>query len=223
MEKLEVSVGLIKRIIQDLIEHIAKHSEEINRVNHWPEDDADTGSNLLLTVLGASKNIEDGDYNSPEELVRDIDRGAVDKGPGNMGHIMAKWLPIFLFSLANQRMIVASTLAEAFNMAAEAAKTAVAKPRIEGTILAVINSARDAALSACKSQKDLDCLLKTVLSKAKEALEKTTEKLEDLLLEKRDEIGLEKIREYVKQKEVDAGGLGFVVVLESIQKTVLEG
>ena len=194
----------LQKIILLSYERIEQHKEEINKINIFPVPDQDTGSNMAKTLLGIKTAIEGKEFKDLDELSKAALDGALSAAQGNAGVIYTGFLAGF-FPLLNKNPVDAKKLAAAFEKGAERARKSIQNPK-EGTILDVIDAASQALKKESEKEKDLIKVLKTVVGKANEALLATREKMEI----------------FRKANVVDAGGLGFLMILESYLET-LEG
>jgi len=187
----------LKKMVLYSCERIEKEKENINKINVFPIPDQDTGNNLAKTLAGIKEAIENKDYNSAEDLANDILEASLSSAQGNAGVIYTGFLAGFL-SQIGRKDIDAKTLGEAFRKGAERAKQSIQNPK-EGTILNVITAAAESLEKEAKKQKNIPSALKEASKAAGEALLKTREQMPV----------------FKKANVVDAGGLGFVMILES--------
>lgn len=219
LEKVILSVDLIRQLFQGMSSAVKEWRDRIDKMNYYPVPDADTGKNLAKTIYAASEAAEKGKFRSPKQLIDKLEDSLLETCPGNMGAIMSEWLTSFLLSLRDQKVISPKTLAKAFEAAAKSAQVALGNPK-QGTALDPINSSSQAA-SKHADQKDLNNSMKAILAQARIALEDTTKKLRELLIEK-GVVDLNKIDQLEQEKAVDAGALGFVIVLEALLEGIRE-
>ncbi len=199
-----ISPFQLKQFFLACFEKIEKHKEEINKINVFPVPDQDTGTNLAKTLEGIKKAIENKEFKNLEEFSQTALEGALISAQGNAGVIFTGFLAGFLPCL-NQNPIDAKKLAQAFEEGRKKAWKSMLHPK-EGTILDVIDAAAEVFREKAEKEKNIINIFKEVIEKAKEALLETKEKMEILK----------------KAQVVDAGGLGFLMILESFLET-LEG
>ena len=183
---------------------IEENKEQINKINVFPVPDQDTGSNMAKTLLGIKKAIEGKEFKDLNEISEAALDGALTAAQGNAGVIYVGFLASFL-PLLDKNPVNAKKLAIAFEKGAEKARKSIQNPK-EGTILDVIDAARDVFKVEAEKEKDIINLFKLVTEKAREALLATREKMEI----------------FRRANVVDAGGLGFLMILESYLEA-LEG
>lgn len=185
-------------------EKIEKNKEEINKINVFPVPDQDTGNNMAKTLFGIKEAIEGKDFKDLNEISEAVLEGALNFAQGNAGVIYTGFLADFLPQL-DKNPVEAKTLSVAFEKGAKRARESIQNPK-EGTILDVIDAAAQTFGEKAKEEKNLINILRAATEKAKEALLNTREKMEILR----------------KANVVDAGGLAFLMILESYLEA-LEG
>jgi len=196
---------------------------EINSLNVFPVADADTGTNLLMTLRGAAEPVELRGAAEPVELRgADPDDGPTVEGAdlaqlvttmarrcllgarGGSGVILSQLLRGVAEVLAAQsRPPDGLALAAGFERAVVLAYAAVAQP-VEGTMLTVAREAADAARATASDQ--LAVVVAAAAQAARDALARTPSQL--------DVLG--------RAGVVDAGGRGLVVLLDVLDEVVAE-
>jgi DegV family protein with EDD domain len=187
----------LKRMLLLSYERIEEKKEEINKINVFPVPDQDTGTNLAKTLEGIKKEIEGKEFKDLEEISKAALDGALISAQGNAGVIYTGFLAGFLPKL-DKNPVDAKKLAEAFEEGRKRAWRSMANPK-QGTILDVIDAAAETFKREAEKEKDIVKIFEKVIEKAKEALLATREKMEI----------------FKKANVVDAGGLGFLMILES--------
>jgi len=183
---------------------IEENKEEINKINVFPVPDQDTGSNMTKTLLGIKEAIKGKEFKDLKEISETALDGALNSAQGNAGVIYVGFLAAFL-PMLDKNPVNAKKLAIAFEKGAKKAWESIQNPK-EGTILDVIDAASQTFKEKSKKETDIIKILKSTTEKAKEALLATREKMEI----------------FKKANVVDAGGLGFLIILESYLEA-LEG
>ena len=183
---------------------IEENKEQINKINVFPVPDQDTGSNMAKTLLGIKEAIEGKEFKNLSEISEAALDGALTSAQGNAGVIYVGFLASFL-PLLDKNPVDAKKLAIAFEKGSERARQSIQNPK-EGTILDVIDAASQTFKEESEKETDIVKIFKTTTEKAKEALLATREKMEI----------------FRKANVVDAGGLGFLMILESYLEA-LEG
>jgi len=183
---------------------IEEQKEQINKINVFPVPDQDTGSNMAKTLLGIKEAIEGKEFKDLSEISEAACDGALTSAQGNAGVIYTGFLASFL-PLLDKNPVNAKKLAVAFGKGAERARKSIQNPK-EGTILDVIDAASQTFKEESEKETDILKILRNAIEKANEALLATREKMEI----------------FKKANVVDAGGLGFLIILESYLEA-LEG
>ncbi len=178
-------------------EKIEKEKEEINKINVFPVPDQDTGSNMAKTLLGIKEAIDGKDFKDFSEISNIILDAAMSAAQGNAGIIYTGFLADFLPEL-KQDTADAKSLSVAFEKGAKRARDSILNPK-QGTILDVIDAAASTLKKEAARGKNIINILKKVLDNSHQALLETREKMEVLK----------------KANVVDAGGLAFLMILES--------
>ncbi len=175
------------------------NQEKVNALNVFPVPDGDTGTNMLLTMRSAYKQVQNSTTTNVGKMAGDLSYGALMGARGNSGVILSQIWRGLAKSLKGKETFNADDLADAFQQAANTAYGGVMKP-VEGTILTVIRAGAEEAASAVLITKDLRFLLARVLERCEQALERTPELLPVL-----------------KQAGVvDSGGQGLVYIFEGM-------
>jgi hypothetical protein len=196
----EIKPEDLKEMMKASAQKIVQHQEEINRINVFPVADKDTGYNMAATLLGVEGVVAQRKYNSFSELTKDIREGAMINARGNAGMIYTGYLIGFLNKIKDLKTINGINFASAMKKGTNSAYSAILNP-VEGTILDVVRTAGIKAneMVKIKKEKNIIKILEEALVVGQKALAETKEKLEVL-----------------KQNDVvDAGGLGFVKILEA--------
>jgi len=186
-------------------ERIERDKEQINKINVFPVPDQDTGNNLAATLKGVKEAVEDKEFNSIEELSNSALDGALTAAQGNTGIIYTGFLAGFFPVIAKETSVDAKKLGEAFMKGFERAKDSIQNPK-EGTMLDVIQAFASGINEKADEEKDIVKVLYHALEKANAALLDTPNKMEVLK----------------KAGVVDAGGLGFLMILETYLDTLKE-
>jgi len=187
----------LKKMLLLSYQKIEGHKEEINKINVFPVPDQDTGSNMAKTLLGIKEAIEGKDFKDLSEISEAALDGALTAAQGNAGVIYVGFLASFL-PILDKNPVNAKKLALAFEKGAERARQSIQSPK-EGTILDVIDATAQTFKEEVEREKDLVKIFKAAVEKAKEALLATREKMEI----------------FRKANVVDAGGLAYLMILES--------
>jgi DAK2 domain fusion protein YloV len=173
------------------------HQEAINRLNVYPVPDGDTGTNMALTLESLVAELAEADSSDLEAVARAISHGSLMGARGNSGVILSQILRGVADGFRAGPEGSAGTIIDSLDRATRGAYGAVMRP-VEGTILSVTKAAWLGASAARGGS--LAQVLEAARSEASTALERTPEQLPVLK-----EAGV-----------VDAGGAGFVLLLDAL-------
>jgi hypothetical protein len=177
---------------------LAAHKEGINRLNVYPVPDGDTGTNMALTLLSVTEELDNAGGDLPS-VCKAISHGSLMGARGNSGVILSQILRGMSSVLSDSDGLDGATAAAALAAASTAAYQAVMRP-VEGTILTVVREASEAAVVAAADGADLLGVLEAAKVQGADALERTPEMLPVLK-----EAGV-----------VDAGGAGLLLMLDAL-------
>jgi uncharacterized protein len=182
---------------------VAAGREEINRINVFPVPDGDTGTNFSLTLRTVADALRAlGDAPLPD-TARTMARAAVLGARGNSGMMLAHFLLGFAESLGERPTAGTRDVAAAVRHGADRLYESLDDPR-EGTILTVAREAAAAAERAARETEDIGEFMRRLLAEGEVALARTPELMAVLK-----EAGV-----------VDAGGKGFVRMLEGVVRYI---
>ncbi len=176
----------------------------VNELNVFPVPDGDTGTNMSMTMLSASREVASCSTNNMPELCDAVAKGALRGARGNSGVILSQILKGMTSVLSQSTELTAKTFAKAFAAGTEIAYKAVTKPK-EGTILTVVRAISEAAEKAAKKNVELKDFFQAVISSGEEMLKQTPEMLPVLK----------------KAGVVDAGGRGLLILLQGFLNILL--
>lgn len=184
---------------------LKKYRRHLNAINVFPVADGDTGANMYLTVEAIIEELNSCELTSFTETAKVIARGSFMGATGNSGVILSQFFGGFSRSLDNSDHVGPEEFSQALVEGATSAYEAVLNPQ-EGTILTVIRKSAEAATKAAKNGNGLIEVLSISYEIAKETLERTPELLPVLK----------------KAGVVDAGGQGFVYIIEGWLKVLTD-
>jgi DegV family protein with EDD domain len=185
----------VQRMLIGGYAHVLSKKEAVNKINLFPVPDQDTGSNLVRTLRGVYDAIYGRHFISMKDLTHEALEGALMCAAGNAGIITTSFLGGLFEPFADSE-VDTPTLVVGFTRGYERAYTSVQDPKA-GTILDVMEF----------TSRQLNTLPKdaTILY----TFEKAVEYSQEALLKTKG-----KVPTYKKSEVVDAGGLGFVYLLE---------
>jgi DegV family protein with EDD domain len=179
----------------------------LNRINVFPVPDGDTGSNLGFTLVSVRNALRSMRGTHAGAVFERMAGEAIDAARGNSGAILAQFLQGLGESLGGRGRVAVCDLATACDLGVVQARQAIAEPR-EGTMLSVIAAFAASLRAACdQGIVDLRKAFAHALADSRVALAKTPQQLSVLR----------------KAGVVDAGGQGFLHLLEGIDAYVDQG
>lgn len=191
----------LKLILRGSVELLEQSREHIDSLNVFPVPDGDTGSNMYQTLTSALKEAQLLETDHIGMVAEAAARGALVGARGNSGVILSQVLQGFAQIVSAKETASASDIAAALDNGSQMAYRAVMSP-VEGTILTVVKKSAEGAAS--RHSVDLLRIMAAAFKSAFAALEKTPDLLPVL-----------------KQAGVvDAGGQGFVTILEGARRAL---
>ncbi len=189
--------------------NINRRKQMVNDLNVFPVPDGDTGTNMSMTISAAVEALGnmDIDVDTGIDEVSSAVASALLRGArGNSGVILSLLFRGFAKGCRDKKEADGETVAEALSMGVESAYKAVLKPT-EGTVLTVSRMAAQAAKEAAKRGANEIEVLEAAFAQGEKTLAETPEMLPILK----------------KAGVVDAGGKGYLVILEGIIEYLKSG
>lgn len=180
-----------------------RHHEIVNALNVFPVPDGDTGTNMLLTMKSACREMSDDPAQTVAEAAKAAAHGALMGARGNSGVILSQILRGMSKSLAETTALTGPAFAAALAEGSRIAYKGVNKP-VEGTILTVVRESSTAAEAAAKINEDLSFVLAETVAAADRTVANTPNLLSVL----------------AQAGKVDSGGKGLFFILEGIYREV---
>ncbi|MCI9391081.1 MAG: DAK2 domain-containing protein [Oscillospiraceae bacterium] len=178
---------------------ITLQKQQINDLNVFPVPDGDTGTNMSLTIGTAAAELRKGEPAGVGEAAS-ITAGALLRGArGNSGVILSLLFRGMSKTLKGRDAADGALLAAAMQEGVAAAYGAVMKPA-EGTVLTVSRLAAKRAVEAAAENSEVEHVLAEAIRVGYEVLAQTTD-MNPVLK---------------KAGVVDAGGQGYLVILEGM-------
>ena len=178
---------------------IAAEQQRINDLNVFPVPDGDTGTNMSMTVRAAAHDLSCHDTPEVGEAAAIAASAMLRGARGNSGVILSLIFRGFSKALKGKTACTGAELATALKEGVNNAYSAVMKPT-EGTILTVSRLAAQKAAEVAAKSNEPETVLSEALAAAELALQDTVEQNPVLK----------------KAGVVDAGGMGFVVILRGM-------
>ena len=191
--------ALLARMLIHASASLNAEKQKINELNVFPVPDGDTGTNMSLTIGTAAAELEQKKPAAVGQAAA-ITASAMLRGArGNSGVILSLIFRGFSKAMKDKETMDGIDLADGINAGVIAAYRAVMKPA-EGTVLTVSRLAGDRAGRAAEENTGFEYVLESAIVRAEEALADTVEQNPVLK----------------KAGVVDAGGMGFVVILKGM-------
>ncbi len=185
---------------------ITNKKSSVDALNVFPVPDGDTGTNMSMTISAGVRELEKLSEPTVAETAKTASSALLRGARGNSGVILSLLFRGWSKGREGHATADAADLAKALAMGVEAAYKAVKKPT-EGTILTVSRCAAAKAVEMAGTETSGTALLAATLVQAKETLAETPELLPILK----------------KSGVVDAGGQGFVYILEGMMDYIKNG
>ncbi|WP_162175486.1 DAK2 domain-containing protein [Paraoerskovia marina] len=196
-----VDVALVDAWVRLSVEELTAVRPRLDALNVFPVADADTGTNMLLTMRAGSDASHGADLST---VLTTLARGALLGARGNSGVILAAYLGGIARHLGSAGGASATDLADALAAGAVAARDAVADP-VPGTALTAADAAASAA-RACAGEVDRAPTVRSVATVAADAADRAVEESSSLLAVLRD------------ADVPDAGAAGIAAVLGALAR-----
>ena len=179
------------------LNNLYEFKDYVNSLNVFPVPDGDTGSNMYITLKDALNLGENNKYD--KETLKIISNNAIYSSRGNSGTILSMFIKGLFDNIPDGEDISHKDIVKSFSAGCKSARKCLDKP-VEGTIITIMDETSKEMLMSMKYRDTLDQILQNGLKKAKVTLAKTPEMLPILK----------------KAGVVDAGGQGFIYILEGM-------
>ena len=180
---------------------VIENQVELNRINVFPVNDGDTGTNLAATIRSVMESIHP--HRSYKITADRIAEATLMNARGNSGIIFAQFFYGLSIETGNFRSVTLKQFAESLTKSVSYVYAAVARP-VEGTMLTVIKDFADYIYSSRNKFSDFNNMLTSAFEILKKSLLETKSKLAIL----------------GKNNVVDAGAKGFVLFFEGIMEFI---
>ncbi|HIY20732.1 MAG TPA: DAK2 domain-containing protein [Candidatus Flavonifractor merdigallinarum] len=191
--------ALFAKMIVHASAAINSQKQQINELNVFPVPDGDTGTNMGLTISTAATELRKKPAATVGEAAN-INASALLRGArGNSGVILSLLFRGFAKAVKDKESMDGRDLAIALDFGVAAAYKAVMKPA-EGTILTVSRLAAAQAAAAARENPAIESVLEAAIQEGHVALADTVNQNPVLK----------------KAGVVDAGGKGFLVILQGM-------
>ena len=201
-----INGNMLRDAIISAANNIANQKKQVDDLNVFPVPDGDTGTNMSMSIGNAARELERLNNESVSKVASTAASALLRGARGNSGVITSLLFRGFAKGFKDADEVTPQNLALALKLGVEAAYKAVMKPT-EGTILTVARVAAEYAEKAADEGKDTIEVFEAAMEGANIALAETPELLPVLK----------------KAGVVDAGGRGFVVILEGMYSVLKNG
>ena len=178
---------------------ISVEKQQVNDLNVFPVPDGDTGTNMSLTIAAAAGEMKKKSYDTVGQAAQATASALLRGARGNSGVILSLLFRGFAKAIKDREIMDGRDLAIALDFGVAAAYKAVMKPA-EGTILTVSRMAAARAAGAAREDNCLESVLQAAIEEGQIALDNTINQNPVLK----------------KAGVVDAGGKGFLVILQGM-------
>ncbi|MBQ8841504.1 MAG: DAK2 domain-containing protein, partial [Ruminiclostridium sp.] len=201
---MEISGKILRDSIISGANNIANNKNEVDELNVFPVPDGDTGTNMSMTIKNAIPELKKmGDDITVGAVAEAVATAMLRGARGNSGVILSLLFRGISKGFKGKVTANGKDFAEALNLGVKAAYKSVMKPT-EGTVLTVSREAAEAATSKSEETDDFLEVLNTVIEAGEASLANTPELLPALK----------------KAGVVDAGGMGFLVILKGMHSVI---
>ncbi|MBD7997522.1 DAK2 domain-containing protein [Oerskovia gallyi] len=196
-----IEPAVVRTWVAETVRALGEARARIDRANVFPVADADTGTNLFLTVTEGARAVGEVPDGAPVDTVLlAFARGALIGARGNSGVILSEYLRGFAGATTVADEPVGSLrVATRLEAAARSSYAAVAVP-VPGTILTAADGAAVAARAAAEAGADLSGVVRAARAGAHEAMLRSPRELDVLS----------------RAGVLDAGAFGLVLVLDAL-------
>ena len=201
-----INGDILRNAIISATNNLSNNRKAVDDLNVFPVPDGDTGTNMSMTLSNSARELEKLS-GATAGKVASVNASALLRGArGNSGVITSLLFRGFAKGIGEDEFLTSENITNAFVFGVEAAYKAVMKPT-EGTILTVARVASEYAKQALEEGKNELEIFEYAIEGAKKALDETPELLPALK----------------KAGVVDAGGKGFVLILEGMLSVMKDG
>jgi DAK2 domain fusion protein YloV len=194
-----LNTAALRDTVRTFRDTLREHAHGLNRLNVYPVPDGDTGTNMARTLDAVVAEMDNAAHDDHGATCEAISHGSLMGARGNSGVILSQIMRGFAGTVKEHADVQGAKFAEALQAAAAGAYEAVLKP-IEGTILTVCRESAEGAKVAADAGGSLVEVVRAARAAGKLALDNTPEQLQVLK-----DAGV-----------VDAGGAGFMLLLDSV-------
>jgi len=197
-----IGVSGLKRSLKCAADYLSLNADILDNLNVFPVPDGDTGVNMLSTLKPAVDALLADEAGSCAEAWALLSEQANKHSRGNSGFILACFIRGFSKRLAGGDQITAELIRGGFDSGSYAARSSLLSP-VEGTMVTIISAMAEAMAET--ESGDIAELLDSALNRGRKEIFQTPRLLPVLS----------------RAGVVDAGGLGFIFVIEGIRRGLI--
>ena len=171
-----------KKFLISASNHLSNCRNEINSLNFFPVPDADTGTNMSLTIQGCLKLCQDDSIQDLGSFSKQLIDTILYSSKGNSGVILSEIIVGFCTVFAKLKQITIPDFCQAILAAKKKAFHAILEP-VSGTILDVIADLETYCSSIINSPKAKKLTFQAFLSELSTRSYNTTEKTKSMMPE----------------------------------------
>ena len=194
-----IDAAAFQRMVIHAAAAIGASKQPINDLNVFPVPDGDTGTNMSLTIGAAALEMKKNRYDAVGQAAQGVASALLRGARGNSGVILSLLFRGFAKAIKEKDLMDGRDLALALDFGVAAAYKAVMKPA-EGTILTVSRLAATKAAEHARDDNNFEAVLQAAIQEGEVALADTINQNPVLK----------------KAGVVDAGGKGFLVILQGM-------
>ena len=194
-----IDAAAFQRMVIHASASLNAQKQPINDLNVFPVPDGDTGTNMGLTMAAAATELKKQSYDTVGQAAQKAASALLRGARGNSGVILSLLFRGFSKAIKERETMDGRDLAIALDFGVAAAYKAVMKPA-EGTILTVSRLAAQRAAGAAREENSAEYVLQAAIEEGQIALDNTINQNPVLK----------------KAGVVDAGGKGFLVILQGM-------
>ena len=194
-----IDAATFQRMVIHASAALNAQKQPINDLNVFPVPDGDTGTNMGLTMAAAATELKKKECTSVGQVASVAASALLRGARGNSGVILSLLFRGLSKAIKEHETMDGRDLAIALDFGVAAAYKAVMKPA-EGTILTVSRMAAAKAAGAAREENSAEYVLQAAIDEAQVALDNTINQNPVLK----------------KAGVVDAGGKGFLVILQGM-------
>ena len=182
------------------IKNLLEYQDKLDEINVFPVPDGDTGTNMCFTLLPIIEDYESQISNNASNVLNFMADKALESARGNSGTIIAQFIHGMRESCLGKEVLCLKDFADALELGYISSKDSLLNPK-EGTIITVMRSVSEKATNLLSVENlTFKNFIYDCYQTAEASLQSTKTTLAILK----------------KTNVVDAGALGFVLIIQGI-------